>query len=235
MDPEAENVNKYDLSSIRAFACVGEILESSIVDYIQNKIKKPVMDIFGQTEGTTLCTYSGPLQYPFIKGYYRTNDLGYFDKHGYLYVVSRIDDTINIGGSVVYCKSYEDVIIKNDKLLDCSVAHIQDELLGKMPCAFVILKDQFKNEFENDKKSFTNLLKNEINSNSNEDNFMEFGGLKHLIIVNKLPMTRSNKKIRNILSKIFDDKEFEIPLSISNNEIISDLKNEINDFKLNLI
>ncbi|EGC28951.1 hypothetical protein DICPUDRAFT_43581 [Dictyostelium purpureum] len=263
MDPEANIISKYNLGSLKAIALCGEVLDRSVIDFIKNKIKKPIVDNYGQTEGGSIITYPlGQLPYkeksvgkplpglnvtilsPTTKqiakpnevgeiviklplppcfsltllldvnqesyykknlnsypGYYSTNDLGYYDEEGYYYIVSRVDDVINLGGHLIYSKAYEDIIQNNSKILDNVVVPIKDELFGQVPVAFVVLKDQFKQQIQD-----PTSLKNEINQSLRETEYFDHAILEHLVIVSSLPKTNSNKKSRNILTKMFNSK-----------------------------
>ncbi|EGC38987.1 hypothetical protein DICPUDRAFT_27694 [Dictyostelium purpureum] len=298
LDPNAKEILKYNLDKLRAIILCGEVLDSSIFNYVTKTIKKPVVDNYGQTETGWCIITSSSQQIPFkifscgkpvpgfntkvinpenrepakpneigellIKlpvppsciqtllldvnqeqysrkylnkypGYYGTGDLCKFDEDGNYYIMSRVDDVINVGGDLVYNTLCEDIIQKNKMILENIVAAGKDDYYGQVPIGFIILKKEFKSIYDENKILFLSSLKKELNDVLETSHFLPNSTLKHLVVVTGFPKTRSNKKIRNVVSKIFNDEAYEISQSMSNPEVINNLISELDEFKLVLL
>ncbi|EGC31428.1 hypothetical protein DICPUDRAFT_82703 [Dictyostelium purpureum] len=298
IDPEAEVSKQYNLSSLRVIVLGGEILDSSILNYIE-KIGVRVMDMYGQSECFVLLTSpslqlpsrpksagvptSGlnlyilsledkqPITKPFqlgefvvklpltpfhiqgllyddedrtllnekylkkYPGYFNTGDLGYFDNDGYYYVVSRADDVINSGNGLIYNSFFEDTIQYNEKVFDNVVVPVTSDDPSKQDAvAFIILNDKFKKEYDENPKQFLNTLKNEINNSIVFDAIITAetnASIKHVAVLFDIPKSTSNKKIRSILAKMFEEKEYFVPSSMTDIHLLPQYENQIKFYK----
>ncbi|EGC31650.1 hypothetical protein DICPUDRAFT_92742 [Dictyostelium purpureum] len=151
------------------------------------------------------------------KGYYNTGDLATRDEDGYYNIVSRADDVITVSTFKIKSTSVENSILKHPKIVSCSCIGIPDEIKGEVPIAFVVLKDDYKIDIFD-----FQMFKDEINKLVVEKNGY-YATLQKLIIVNKLPTTRSGKNTKSVLKKIININDFIIPLSVEEPEIFNEI------------
>ena len=131
------------------------------------------------------------------EGYYLTGDAGYLDKDGYLYVMTRTDDVINVAGHRISTGRIEEVLLDHDELIaECAVVGREDSLKGEVPIAYVVL--QVERDHTQVSKEIQLLVREKIGA---------FGKLDKVIFVKKLPKTRSGKILRNLLRDISNNVE----------------------------
>ncbi|MDN3610105.1 propionyl-CoA synthetase [Vibrio ostreicida] len=148
-------------------------------------------------------------------GYYVTGDGGYLDQDGYLFIMGRIDDVINVAGHRLSTGEMEAVVGGHPAIAECAVVGVHDELKGQHPMGFVVLKDGVKiDEFE---------LKGELIGKVRE----EIGAVacfKHAVVVERLPKTRSGKILRKTIRQIADGEQYTIPSTIDDPKSLDDIK-----------
>ncbi|KAN0037863.1 hypothetical protein ACTA71_000034 [Dictyostelium dimigraforme] len=184
--------------------------------------------------GFSTSIYNNPIlnagylrKYP---GYFSTSDLAYFDKDGYYYIVSRTDDVSKVAADYVFCGLIEETIQRHPSILDCIVVGVNDDLYGERVIAVVILKNPM--DIETNQNELQSLLE-ELNKNIFEE-INEISKIKFLIPLKEVPRTKSGKKIRNIIGKIFNEQDYIPPPTISNLEVLKSIENEILNFKLKI-
>ncbi|EGC38171.1 hypothetical protein DICPUDRAFT_96983 [Dictyostelium purpureum] len=159
-------------------------------------------------------------EYP---GYLRTGDSCYVDRNGYYHIISRIDDIINVSGHRLSTGSIDEIIITHPKIVECAVIGARDELKGEIPIGLVVLKPQFKNDFEEIEQELIKMVR---------DTLGPFATFKKVIPLNRLPKTRSGKILRNVLRKIFNNEEYVVPPTIEDLEVIGEVEIEFDKYKL---
>lgn len=150
-----------------------------------------------------------------FKGYYQTGDGGYKDEEGYIYIMGRVDDVINVAGHRLSTGEMEELIASNVAVAECAVVGIADELKGQVPVGFVVLKDGVKIEERDLEKELVGLIKEQI------------GGIAcfHIaLIVKRLPKTRSGKILRKTIRQIADEEIVQIPSTIDDPLIIDEIR-----------
>ena len=158
-------------------------------------------------------------------GYYNSGDAGYFDDDGFLYVMARIDDIINTCGHRLSTSAMEEALLTHKDLVEAAVVPIQDEILGELPFAFVVLKNDVLEDrgySENEKtqknaeieKELIKVVRKEIGA---------VAALKKVVIVKRLPKTRSGKTLRGVLRKIINRVDFDIPPTIEDRGVIQEI------------
>ncbi|EGC31429.1 hypothetical protein DICPUDRAFT_156745, partial [Dictyostelium purpureum] len=191
-----------------------------------------IQELLYDDEDRTLLNEKYLKKYP---GYFNTGDLGYFDNDGYYYVVSRADDVINSGNGLIYNSFFEDAIQHNEKVFDNVVVPVTSDDPSKQDAvAFIILNDKFKNEYDENPKQFLNTLKNEINNSIVFDSVITVeknASIKHVVVLFDIPKSVSNKKIRPLLAKMFEEKEYAIPSSMMNTHLLPQYENQIKFYK----
>ena len=160
-------------------------------------------------------------------GYYFSGDGGYRDGDGYVYITGRVDDIINVAGHRLSTAEMEEIVASHQAIAECAVFGIHCDLKGQKPLGLAVLKsgvDISSNVLE---KEVINDVRREIGA---------VASFKQLLVVNRLPKTRSGKILRKLLRNIADTNEYPIPSTIDDVSIIDEIKavyksNNIGNFK----
>ncbi|KAG2787631.1 hypothetical protein JG687_00007388 [Phytophthora cactorum] len=148
-------------------------------------------------------------------GYYHTGDTGHIDEEGFVYVMSRTDDVINVAGHRITTGSIEEVIIEIPEVVECAVFGVTDPLKGHVPVALLVI----------DKK--IDRLKEKIIEQVVRDVREQMGSfvcLKDVGLVDALPKTRSGKVMRATIQAIADSAPFRVPATIDNVAVLDDIR-----------
>ncbi|HOJ51276.1 MAG TPA: propionyl-CoA synthetase [Syntrophales bacterium] len=138
-------------------------------------------------------------------GYYVTGDGGRFDEDGYLFIMGRIDDVINVAGHRLSTGAMEEIIAKHKDVAECAVLGAEDNLKGQVPVGFVVLKAGVERNPDEIVEELVQMVRNELGA---------IACFKQAAIVKALPKTRSGKILRGTMRKIVDGKEYAIPSTI---------------------
>jgi len=147
-------------------------------------------------------------------GYYKTADAGFKDDDGYLYIMGRTDDIINVAGHRLSTGGMEEVLAGHPDVAECAVIGVKDSLKGEVPCGFIVLKagvDRAPNEIE---KEIIALVREKIGP---------VAAFKTAITVGRLPKTRSGKILRGTMKKIADGDEWAMPATIDDPAILDEI------------
>jgi len=147
-------------------------------------------------------------------GYYVTGDGGYFDEDGYLFIMGRTDDVINVAGHRLSTGEMEESISGHNTVAECAVVGINDSLKGQVPFGLVVIK----NGVELSDDEIISALKTKVRSDIGA-----IASLKDLIIVERLPKTRSGKILRKTLRQMIDGQEIDIPSTIDDPQVLDEL------------
>lgn len=147
-------------------------------------------------------------------GYYLTGDGGYFDEEGYLFIMGRTDDVINVAGHRLSTGEMEEVVGGHPAVAECAVIGIHDDLKGQLPIGLVITKDGFEGDEAQLEAELINLVRERIGP---------IACFKQVLVVNRLPKTRSGKILRKLLRNIADGKSFGIPSTIDDPTSLEDV------------
>jgi propionyl-CoA synthetase len=272
-DPEGEYLKKYDIDCLQALFLAGERCDPDTLYWAREKLGKPVVDHWWQTEtawaiaanpmgiepmeikpGSPTVAMPGydvhilsedgedmpdgemgniaiklPLppsclptlwnndqrfidsylsRYP---GYYLTGDAGYRDSDGYLWIMSRIDDVINVAGHRLSTGAIEEVLAGHEDVAECAVIGVANELKGQLPLGLVVLKAGV----ERDEKQLADELVLRV-----RNLIGPVAAFKLVAIVSALPKTRSGKILRGTMVKIADGEEWKMPATIDNPAIL---------------
>ena len=150
-------------------------------------------------------------EYP---GYYSTSDAGFIDEEGYVFIMSRTDDVINVAGHRLSTGQMEEVIASHPEVAECVVFGVNDQLKGQTPLALVILIEGATKNHQNIEQEVISLVRKEIGP---------VAALKRAIVVSRLPKTRSGKILRATLQKISNGDKYKIPATIDDPEILKEL------------
>jgi propionyl-CoA synthetase len=147
-------------------------------------------------------------------GYYKTADAGYVDDDGYLFIMSRTDDIINVAGHRLSTGGMEEVLSSHRDVAECAVLGIRDELKGEVPCGFIVLKSGVNRQAAEIEQEVVALVRERIGP---------VAAFKLVLTVNRLPKTRSGKILRGTIKKIADREEWSMPATIDDPVILDEI------------
>jgi propionyl-CoA synthetase len=147
-------------------------------------------------------------------GYYFTGDGGYFDHEGYLYIMGRVDDVINVAGHRLSTGAMEEVISMHPDVAECAVIGVSDDFKGQLPLGFVVLKAGVQRDSKTITQELVDMIRDQIGA---------IASFKQATIVKRLPKTRSGKILRGIMRKIADGEEYRIPSTIDDPLILREI------------
>ena len=148
-------------------------------------------------------------------GYYFTGDGGYYDEDGYLYIMGRVDDVINVAGHRLSTGAMEEAICHHPDVAECAVIGVADSLKGQLPLGFVMLKAGVSRSQKNIVNEVVQLVRDRIGA---------VAALKQVMVVNRLPKTRSGKILRRVMRKIAEGEEYAIPATIDDPASLEDIE-----------
>ncbi len=158
-------------------------------------------------------------------GYYLTGDGGFVDEDGYLFIMGRTDDVINVAGHRLSTGEMEEVVGAHAAVAECAVIGIHDALKGQVPVGLVIPKDGFDGDEAKLEKELIDLVRDRIGP---------VASFKQVLVVDRLPKTRSGKILRKLLRNIADGKEFGIPSTIDDPASLQDVQEAMMERSLGL-
>jgi propionyl-CoA synthetase len=148
------------------------------------------------------------------EGYYLTGDGGRIDDDGYLFVMGRIDDVINVAGHRLSTGAMEEVIATHPAVAECAVIGVHDELKGQMPLGLVVLKNGVDIDPAELEKELVQLVRGEIGA---------VASFKRAVVVPRLPKTRSGKVLRGTMRAIADGRDFAVPSTIDDPAVLDEI------------
>lgn len=148
-------------------------------------------------------------------GYYFSGDGGYKDDDGYIYITGRVDDVINVAGHRLSTAEMEEIVASHHSVAECAVIGINDELKGQIPLALVVTKLGEEIEHFQLQHEVVKLVREQIGA---------VASLRDVVVVNRLPKTRSGKILRKLLRSIADGENFQIPSTIDDEAIIGEVR-----------
>jgi propionyl-CoA synthetase len=147
-------------------------------------------------------------------GYYNTSDAGFLDEDGYVYVMGRTDDIINVAGHRLSTGGMEEVLASHPAVAECAVIGVRDELKGEAPCGFVVLKSGVSTSPAVVEQELVGLVREKIGP---------VAAFKLAITVGRLPKTRSGKILRGTMKKIADGDAWTMPATIDDPAILDEI------------
>jgi propionyl-CoA synthetase len=147
-------------------------------------------------------------------GYYKTADAGYKDDDGYLFIMGRTDDIINVAGHRLSTGGMEEVLASHPDVAECAVLGVKDSLKGEVPCGFIVLKAGVNRDPAEIEKEIVALVRERVGP---------VASFKLAITVARLPKTRSGKILRGTIKKIADGDEWQMPATIDDPAILDEI------------
>ena len=157
-----------------------------------------------------------------FKGYYETGDAGYVDKDGYVYIMARTDDVINVAGHRLSTGAMEEVLAGHTDVAECAVIGIYDDLKGHLPLGFLCLNKGVERAEADIVDECVKLVRKKIGP---------VAAFKKAIIVDRLPKTRSGKILRAIMVKIANGDDWTMPATIDDPEILNEIEHKLTESK----
>jgi propionyl-CoA synthetase len=275
-DPKGTLIGKYDLSCMRTLFLAGERADPDTIKWAEDKLKKPVIDHWWQTEtgwtiagnpvglGALPVKYGSPtvpmpgydihildeshkeveagkigaivVKLPLppgclptlwqndarfresylaeFPGYYQTADAGYIDDDGYVYIMARTDDIINVAGHRLSTGGMEEVLASHPDVAECAVVGIADALKGQIPAGFLVLNSGVDRDIKEIEREVVALVREKIGP---------VAAFKLAITVERLPKTRSGKILRGTMRQIADGEEYRMPATIDDPAILDEI------------
>ena len=275
-DPEAEHLDRYDLSGFRTLFLAGERCDPETLTWAERKLGVPVIDHWWQTEtgwaiaanclgierlpvtpgsptravpGWDLACWTAtessfpparrersrsscrcrPARHPTLwhaddrfketyldpfPGYYMTADAGFVDDAGYVFVMARTDDIINVAGHRLSTGAIEEVLAAHPDVAECAVIGVADELKGQLPVGLLVLKAGVEHD-----RGGSRTRSRSACTRSHRP----VAAFKSALVVDRLPKTRSGKILRGTMRRIADDEEYAVPATIDDPAIIEEI------------
>ena len=148
-------------------------------------------------------------------GYYETGDAGYIDADGYLYIMARTDDVINVAGHRLSTGAMEEVLASHPDVAECAVIGVADTLKGQSPLGFLCLNSGSGRDEADVVKECIKLMRDKIGP---------VADFKRAVVVNRLPKTRSGKILRATMVKIADSEAFKHPATIEDPAVLDEIR-----------
>jgi propionyl-CoA synthetase len=198
----------------------GQELAANEEGYVVIQLPLPpgtLLDIWGDTERFQ----AGYLnKFP---GFYFSGDGGYKDEDGYIYITGRVDDVINVAGHRLSTAEMEEIVASHHSVAECAVIGINDELKGQVPLAMVVTKYGEEIEHFQLQHEVVQLVREQIGA---------VAALRDVVIVQRLPKTRSGKILRKLLRSIADGENFQVPSTIDDEAIIDEIRADFEKDKI---
>ncbi|MCU0839845.1 MAG: propionyl-CoA synthetase [Rhodospirillales bacterium] len=147
-------------------------------------------------------------------GHYATADAGYMDEDGYVYIMARTDDVINVAGHRLSTGGMEEVLAKHPDVAECAVVGVHDDFKGQLPVGFIVLKMGVTKSNEQIVKEVVGMVRDQIGP---------VAAFKTATVVDRLPKTRSGKILRGTIQKIADNEPWKMPATIDDPAILDEI------------
>ncbi|RLB86351.1 MAG: propionyl-CoA synthetase, partial [Deltaproteobacteria bacterium] len=148
-------------------------------------------------------------------GYYETSDAGYIDEDGYVFVMARTDDIINVAGHRLSTGAMEEAIAGHTDVAECAVMGVEDQLKGQVPLGMLVLNAGVERDEAEVIKEVIQRVRDQIGP---------VAAFKTATVVKRLPKTRSGKILRGTMRSIADQKEYKVPATIDDYAILDEIE-----------
>jgi propionyl-CoA synthetase len=170
---------------------------------------------------STLWKNDGDYQKSYLSafpGYYQTADAGYRDEDGFLWVMTRTDDIINVAGHRLSTGAMEEVLASHNDVAECAVVGVRDEIKGEIPMGLVVLKVGVRRSPDEIITELVQMVRERIGP---------VASFKIATVVKRLPKTRSGKILRGTIKKVADGVEYRVPATIDDPMILEEIKTDL--------
>jgi len=149
-----------------------------------------------------------------FEGYYATADAGFMDEDGYVYIMARTDDVINVAGHRLSTGGMEEVLAHHPDVAECAVVGVADSFKGQLPVGFLVLKAGVTKSEDDIVKDVVQMVRESIGA---------VAAFKTATVVERLPKTRSGKILRGTIQKIADNEDWKMPATIDDPVILDEI------------
>ena len=153
-------------------------------------------------------------------GFYLTGDGGYRDADGYVYIMGRVDDVMNVAGHRLSTGELEEVVAAHPAVAECAVVGIADEDRGQVPLGLVLLKDGVNADPAEVESELVQMVRRRVGA---------FANFKQALVVPRLPKTRSGKILRQVIRRIADGQPVEPPSTIDDPAILAEIQTALRE------
>ena len=153
-------------------------------------------------------------------GYYQTGDAGYLDEDGYIFVMTRTDDIINVAGHRLSTGAMEEVLADHPDVAECAVIGVSDQLKGQVPLGFLVLSAGVNRGHDEIVGEVVKLVRERIGP---------VAAFKTATVIDRLPKTRSGKILRGTMQKIADSETYKMPATIDDPVILDEIESALKD------
>ncbi len=150
-----------------------------------------------------------------LPGYYFTSDGGFKDEDGYVFIMGRVDDVINVAGHRLSTGEMEEIVSQHPNVAECAVIGVEDSLKGQVPVGLVVLKAGVNRNEGEIKAELVKMIREEIGP---------IACFKEAAVVARLPKTRSGKILRGTMRKIADSQTYSVPSTIDDPAILGEIE-----------
>lgn len=150
-----------------------------------------------------------------LPGYYFTSDGGYIDDDGYVFIMGRVDDVINVAGHRLSTGAMEEILSKHPDVAECAVIGAHDSFKGQLPVGLVVLKSKVTRDEEEIRQELVKMIREEIGP---------IACFRQVCVVSRLPKTRSGKILRSTIRKIADGDEYTMPATIDDPATLKEIE-----------
>ncbi len=151
-------------------------------------------------------------------GYYFTSDGGYIDEDGYVFIMGRVDDVINVAGHRLSTGEMEEVVSTHSDVAECAVIGVHDDLKGQVPIGLCVLKAGVTKSEEDIRKELSAMIRNTIGP---------IASYRETCVVKRLPKTRSGKILRGTMRKIADSQPYVAPSTIDDPVMLGEIEDAL--------
>jgi propionyl-CoA synthetase len=153
-----------------------------------------------------------------FQGFYETGDAGYIDEDGYVFVMARTDDIINVAGHRLSTGAMEEVLAAHPDVAECAVVGVADKLKGQLPVGFVVLKAGVNRQADEIAAEVVQMVRDQIGP---------VAAFKKAVVVARLPKTRSGKILRGTMRRIADCEDYRMPATIEDPDVLDEIKESL--------
>ncbi len=153
-------------------------------------------------------------------GHYKTSDAGFIDEDGYVFVMGRTDDIINVAGHRLSTGAMEEILASHKDVAECAVIGVEDQLKGQLPLGFLVLKAGVNRPYAEIVAEVVKMVRDRIGP---------VAAFKTATVVKRLPKTRSGKILRGTMQKIADDQDWKMPATIDDPAILTEIAESLGE------
>jgi len=147
-------------------------------------------------------------------GYYKTADAGFIDEDGYIFIMSRTDDIINVAGHRLSTGAMEEIVAEHPDVAECAVIGVHDGLKGQVPCGFIVMRSSSLRPLDEIEAELVAMVRERIGP---------VAAFKRIVAVKRLPKTRSGKILRATMQKIADGETWNMPATIDDPAVLDEI------------